>query len=163
MKIGFFFILWYVLLPALCLWGAKLKRNGFYRDNLGKEQCNAIKGISIYLVLTGHMLGYITSCKQWNPHLLQNRLFSFIDGVFVSQLMVVMFMFYTGFGLMESLKKIGENYIRTFPRNRILKVLLNFDVAVLAYLALSLVLRARVTAGKVLLSLLGWESLGNSN
>ncbi len=163
MRIGFFFMLWYVLLPVLCIWGAKLKRNGFFRDNLDKEQCNAIKGISIYLVLTGHMLSYLTSCEQWDPYLIQNRLFSFIDGVFIGQLMVVMFMFYTGFGLMESLKKKGDNYIRTFPRNRILKVLLNFDVAVLAYLALSLVLRARVTAGKVVLALLGWESLGNSN
>ena len=162
MRIGYFFIMWYVLLPALCLWGAKLKRNGYFRDNLDRDQCNAIKGISIYLVLTGHMLGYITGCGQWNPYLFQNRLFSFI-GSFIGQLMVVMFMFYTGFGIMESLKRKGDEYIHAFPRKRILKVLLNFDIAVLAYLVLSLALCARVTAGKVALSLVGWESLGNSN
>ena len=163
MRIGCFYILWYVLLPILCIWKAKVNHKGFFRDNLDKEQCNAIKGISIYLVLTGHMLGYIANFRQWNPSLLPNRLFNFIDVFFIGQLMVVMFMFYTGFGMMESFKKKGDNYIRSFPWNRILKVLLNFDVAVLAYLVLSLVIGAKVSVGKVSLALLGWASLGNSN
>lgn len=41
------------------------------------------------------------------------------------------FLFYSGYGIMESIKNKGEKYISTVPKKRILNVLVNFDIAVL--------------------------------
>ena len=50
-----------------------------------------------------------------------------------------------------------------FPKNRILKTLLHFDIAVLLFLILKLILNQKISLKNTLLSFIGWESLGNSN
>jgi hypothetical protein len=64
---------------------------------------------------------------------------------------------------MESIKKKGEDYVALIPRKRILTVLLNFDIAVLVYVILAWLLANEMSIGKILLSFVGWESVGNSN
>ena len=49
------------------------------------------------------------------------------------------------------------------PRRRLLTTLLNFDVAVLSFVVLNLILSIPMTPKQIALSLLGWESIGNSN
>ena len=43
----------------------------------------------------------------------------------MGQLVVVMFLFYSGYGIGESYKKKGVNYVQQMPVHRILTTLLN--------------------------------------
>jgi len=81
----------------------------------------------------------------------------------MDQLVVCMFLFYSGYGIMESFK-IKENYVNQLPKNRIFKTLFNFDFAVLIYMLLYVFFQHKeIGLKKVLLSFIGWESFGNSN
>lgn len=74
-----------------------------------------------------------------------------------------MFLFYSGYGIGESWKKKGSAYVKNMPTHRILTTLLNFDVAVLIFAALCLILSIPFTSKQFVLSLIAWDSVGNSN
>lgn len=152
-----------LLLFILSLWGIKVKQDGFWEDNLALPQCNAIKGISIALILVGHGVGYFYRSSSFNPLFLPNRLSLLVLHRLIGQLMVVMFLFYSGYGLMESLKKKGDTYLKHFPRMRLLKTWLNFAVAVCVFSVLALLVGDHISLGHFTLALIGWDSVGNSN
>lgn len=81
----------------------------------------------------------------------------------IGQLLVVMFLFYSGYGVMESIKKKGKNYVDKIPKHRVLSTLLNFDVAVLIFIILNLILGISKPIDKILFAFTGWTSVGNSN
>ena len=81
----------------------------------------------------------------------------------LGQLVVVMFLFYSGYGVMESYAKKGRDYVKSFPKKRILTTLLNFDIAVLAFVILDVALGIKLGLKQIVLSLTAWESVGNSN
>lgn len=49
------------------------------------------------------------------------------------------------------------------PRRRILKTLLNFDIAICFFILLNVVLSRPLSLSQVLLSFVAWDSVGNSN
>lgn len=83
--------------------------------------------------------------------------------ILIGQLMVVMFLLYSGYGVMESYKRKGNNYISGFFSKRVLKTLLHFDLAVVLFIVLALILGHEFSTKQYILSLIGWESVGNSN
>lgn len=64
---------------------------------------------------------------------------------------------------MEAIYKKGITYLNTFPRKRILNVLINFDVAVLLSILINTSLGKYFSYSEYILSLTGWTSVGNSN
>lgn len=64
---------------------------------------------------------------------------------------------------MESIKRKGKDYVRQIPRKRFLSVLINFDIAVVIFIVVDLLLKKTLTVKQCLLSFTGWESVGNSN
>lgn len=60
-------------------------------------------------------------------------------------------------------RKKGKNYINTMPKNRILKTLVNFDIAIICFIITNLVLKRSMHLKQILLSFIGWDSVGNSN
>lgn len=82
---------------------------------------------------------------------------------FLGQLMVVMFLVYSGFGIIESYKKKKSAYLTGFLRKRVLKTLVHFDIAVAVFIILALILGHEYSTGDYLLSWTGWTSVGNSN
>ena len=81
----------------------------------------------------------------------------------LGQLIVSSCLFYSGYGVFESIKNKGNEYIKGFPRKRILNTLLNFDVAVLAFAFMDILLNIKFTTTQFLLSLIAWDSIYNSN
>ena len=135
--------------------------SGFFDDFLEKKQTDAIKGFFILMVLMSHCLLEINTAGFLPSRSLDILCFR-IRSEF-GQLIVVMFLFYSGYGVMESIKKKGSEYLDHFPRRRLLTTLLNFDVAVLVYVVLNLVWGVHMTLGQIGWSFIGWESVGNSN
>ena len=130
-------------------------------QSLSIQQCNAIKGISILLVFVSHANQYVNG-HGYGYSMLGDQWFLAINEA-MGQLCVVMFLFYSGYGTELSILNKGENYAKRIPKRRCLTTLLNFDVAVVVFLVLSLLIGRTVTLSKFCLALTGWESIGNSN
>jgi membrane-bound acyltransferase YfiQ involved in biofilm formation len=143
-----------VLLAVLAvgIWGIGLRKDNAY---LSKEQTGAINGFFVLLVFLRHTVDYIT-LGPW-------------DGIFgainahLDQLIVVPFLFYSGYGIMCSIRRKGQNYVSALPRDRLFKVWYHFAVAVALYLVLALCIGKKYGAIRIALSFTGWDSIGNSN
>lgn len=154
---NFFILILFVIIICSC----SPKRVGGWCDYISKSQTDVIKGIFIIIVFYSHILGYIEK---------SGYTFSVkYDGIYlffirhIGQLMVVMFLFYSGFGVMSSLEAKKSIYIKTFLCKRILPTLANFSIAVVFFLISGLLLNHSFKFSRILLSLIGWESIGNSN
>lgn len=154
-------LIFYFLLAILVLSGLKYSKSCFNDDYLSFEVTNVIKGVFILLVFIKHATPYVINAG-WTPTGTCGEIFNFIDNS-VGQWIVAMFLFYSGYGVMESIKRKGHEYIQCLPRKRILQVLVNFDVAVLIFIIVDLILKKPLTVKQCLLSFTGWESVGNSN
>ena len=141
----------------ICLYSMKFAGlKNFNHDYISIESTTAIKGIFVLMVFISHFAQYhdfpANSADAFNSL-----------RFFFGQLTVVMFFFYSGYGIFESVKRKGTDYIKSFPKNRFLKILLHLDMAMLIYLAVGLLTGRELTVPQVLLSLIGWTSIGNSN
>lgn len=147
-------IIFFLILAIITAWGIRF--SSFNEGYISLQSTNAIKGVFAVIILFSHMNGYIV---------LQDSIY---DTLFESilrhlgQLMVAPFLFFSGYGIMESVKR-KPGYSSSFPKKRILRTLIHFDIAVLTYLIMGFVLGYRYPLSYYLTSWIGWESLGNSN
>lgn len=148
------FFFWIVVI--LAAHQAGIRKNGYFADYIGPQAIQPIKGIFLVMVFFRHFLQYVDLNGVWDVSFFE------IDG-FLRQLIVVPFLFYSGYGISESIRKKGHDYVKKLPSNRILKVLFQFDIAVVLYVALRFFRGNPYGWKRVLLSLTGWESVGNSN
>lgn len=147
----------FIILIALCLWGAKVSVDG-HPDYIDREQTTAVKGIFAVLILFSHSRGYLA------PETLGDL--SRISVILLNklgQLVVVMFLLYSGYVIMEALKRDRRRYTDTFLRRRLLRVWLMFAIAVGLYFCLNLAIGKEYPLHHILLSFTGWTSIGNSN
>lgn len=150
-------IIFFGLFMMLCFCSASIFPDKEGNVNyLSLQSTQTVKGIFIILVFFSHFQSYVTLTSQWD---LGCRA---VIGWF-GQAMVSMFLFYSGFGVMESIQKKGRDYVNAMPKRRILATLFRFDCAVLLFAALALWRKAEITVVRFLFSLIGWMSLGNSN
>ncbi len=155
-------ILFYFLLFLLVLVRLRYCRQGFYTDYLSFDTTNAVKGVFIALVFIKHVTPYILNSGYVFDDSFFSRAFLFIDAQ-VGQWIVAMFLFYSGYGIMESIRKKGMAYVQSIPRKRILTTLINFDIAVVLFAIVSLFVPNDYSIKQYLLSFTGWEAVGNSN
>lgn len=151
----------YLIIVLLCLWKIRFSRTGFFDDFLSKEQTCAINGIFILFVFCRHLVQYIiqSGYSFSSPF---DKIYLLLDKQ-LGQFIVVTFLFYFGYGIMESIKKKKRKYIQQFPIKRILPTLFNFDVAVFAFFILTILLKKPFDISSIPLALIGWDSFGNSN
>lgn len=154
-------LIFYFVLALLVVLSVKYNKSGFVDNYLSIDTTNTIKGIFILLVFIKHATPYVINAG-WAPGGFWGELFYFVDNN-VGQWIVAMFLFYSGYGVMESIKRKGTDYVRSIPRKRFLSVLVNFDIAVLFFIAVNICLGKHPSVEQCLLSFTGWESVGNSN
>ena len=150
----FFFLIAYVF---VCLWGVKINFSSkINEDYLSINNTQAIKGIFILLVFFSHFNSYVS---------FENGMDIFYEKIIsvFGQTMVTLFLFYSGYGVVESIKKKGLPYINQIPYKRVLVTLLKFDVAVVLFLIAGLALREEMLFSQIVLSFFAWDSIGNSN
>lgn len=150
-------ILFYILLALLVLSSLRLNRKGFNADYLAIPTTNAVKGIFILLVFIKHATPYVVNAGYAGGYV-----FDYVD-THVGQWIVAMFLFYSGYGIMESIAKKGEAYVNSIPAKRVLTVLVNFAIAVSIFAVVGAILGKTYSPLHYLLSLIGWEAVGNSN
>lgn len=147
---------------AVLFFGIQPSKNN--KDYLGRDTTTAIKGIFAIIILFSHSRQYLSFSASDSYGLLNdyNYLYTIVLNA-IGQLMVVMFLLYSGYGIVESYKKKGTAYKKGFLRKRVLKTLVHFDVAVILFLILAFCIGREYDAHNIVLSFTGWQSVGNSN
>lgn len=121
------------------------------------EETLPVKGLFVILVFFRHFRGYVDIDYNF-----MNHLFVMIDSR-LSQLIVTMFLFYSGYGIFESIKRKENSYIKSFLPHRFLITWINFAICVCFYLILNLAFQEKYTLLENLMAFTGWTSIGNSN
>lgn len=158
--------LFFACILLMILWRIKFARpvlSGFNENYLAIDRTNCIKGIFILMVFLSHSRNYLSKLPEYTADPL-NSIYDVIQN-HLGQGIVVMFLFYSGYGVMESIIKKGSDYINAFPKQRFAKTLFHFDIAVMLFVIVDLCLGTlkNYSILQVLLSFTGWESVGNSN
>lgn len=142
-------------------WGVHFRRRDLELKFLSRDFCDAVKGICICLVFIRHVWPYVEIAGYVSPCLIA-KIGSVINGS-IGQLLVAPFLFFSGFGVMESVRNKGVAYVRAMPKRRLLSTMLNFDIAVLLFAALAFFFGRKISINRILLAFVGWSDVGNSN
>lgn len=144
------------LIVLLAVYNMRIRKDGFFADYIDYRNIQPIKGIFILLIFISHFVQYVNLKGVWDAPYFQIR-------GYLGQLVVVPFLFYSGYGIAESIRQKGHNYVRNMPVHRMLKVIFQFDIAVVVYAVQRYSMGNTFGFKRFLLSLIGWESVGNSN
>ena len=121
---------------------------------LSRERTSFVNGFFICMVIFSHLGKF--GC--YYPD--ERRL---IVLLIPGQLIVTTFFFYSGYGIMYSILKKREAYVKSLLTRRFPQLLLNFGIAVLIYVIAQHFLGQDYSCSHILMSLIGWEKAGNSN
>ncbi len=149
-------VFYLLIVFALALYQAKLYPKGeLSRNYLSIKNTTSVKGVFLLLVFSRHFKEYV---GLYSPYDQPFRSFDTALG----QLVVVMFFFYSGYGVYTSIRKKGEDYVRAIPVNRVFITFLNFALAILLYLGVDYWLGITYDWKTILLAFIGYTSVGNS-
>ena len=133
------------------------KKGEFFEDYCSPRNTGTINGIFSILIILSHAVTYVKLDGIWDEPYFALR-------TFLGQLVVVTYLFYSGFGIMESYKKKGTPYIKAMPVHRLFKTWYHFAIVIVMYAIVSIGIRGlEYTPLQVALSFTGYETLGNSN
>lgn len=151
-------IIFFIALFIICCVNLKFSKGSFVYDNLAKGNPNqtCVRGIFCVFILISHAMSYFSNTSSFLDSSAQK-----VTTIF-AQLIVVMFFFYSGFGIMESYKA-NDKYFKTYPKNRILKTFIHFALAICLFIVLNLILDRDYSVKTTLLAFTGYTSIGNSN
>lgn len=151
----FAFVLLFLLILIDCR--PKLYLNSFDEEYITPPPSNTlpIKGIFVILVFFSHFKTYIPLTNKFDQP------FVTVCNI-LGQLIVTMFLFYSGFGIMQSIK-IKQHYMKKFITHRFLPVYLNFAICIVLFIIGNVIINASYDLTTTLLSFTGWTSIGNSN
>lgn len=124
---------------------------------LSKDRTLPIKGLSVILVFFRHFNQNVSLNNNVYDHL-----YWYVNSR-SGQLIVTMFLFYSGYGIYESIKKKGSTYTKAFLMHRIIPFWIRFAVCWTLFLVCYLVTGGNTDKWTILLSYTGWTSVGNSN
>lgn len=151
-------ILYFIILVC-ALWGIRLRSPADSEAALTANQTTMIKGIFVLLVFASHIGQYLALDVSDG---ILTHIYLFIRSK-LGQLIVVPFLFYSGYGIRCSLEKKGAMYLRSFPKKRILKTYLHTALILVLFWITQLVLGNSYSVGKCISAFLLWDSFGNSN
>lgn len=135
------------------------KKNEFIPDYCSPKNTAAINGIFSVLIFLSHATAYTYSARVsvWSDPYFDLR-------TFLGQLVVVTYLFFSGYGIMESYKKKGRDYIKSIPVHRFFKTWLHFAIALIPYSYVFLeMFQKEKTPQQIALAFVGFETFGNSN
>ncbi len=140
---------------VILFFGSKISIKKPNKDYISREQTLCINGFFVLVVFMRHFKGYVELGKF-------DKIFSVVDG-WTGQLIVVPFLFFSGYGIMLSIMKKGKPYVNSIMTKRFWSVWLRFAFAVSLFIPVNLFLGNQYPLKKILLSLVGWDGIGNSN
>lgn len=133
------------------------KKDEFFTDYCSPKNTSTINAIFSVLIFLSHAVTY-TKCNG----VLDGPYFDLRQ--FLGQLVVVTYLFFSGFGIMESIKKKGNDYVKKMPVHRLFKLWYHFVIVVLIYVVVSNgILKKAYSIKDILLAFTGYSTVGNSS
>lgn len=132
------------------------KPDEFHQDYCSRKQTSTLNAIFTLLIFLSHSTQYV-------------NLGGTLDGSYISfkkyigQLVVAGFLFYSGYGIMESIGKKGKEYVNSIPSKRLFRTWYHFALALLGFLAVNLIFNIKYKPINIILSFTGYKAIGNSN
>lgn len=149
-------IFMFILIAAIFVNIQAAGKNELYSDYCSPKQTTAINGIFVVLVFFTHAAQYL---KLSDP---LTKPYMSLKG-YMAQLVVVTFLFYSGYGMTESIKKKGMDYVKSIPTKRLFRIWYHFAIAVSLFVIWNLIFGKEYSISKTLLAFTGWSSIGNSD
>ena len=126
--------------------------NNFFTDYMDLNSTSSIKGIFVWIIILQHYRGYYRRDPSYIYHKILNC---------TRQKMVSLFLFYSGYGIYESIKKHGFKYVSKLPKKGII-LLIKFEVIVFFFLLNNLILRIKISFKNFLFAIILKVGIGNS-
>lgn len=149
----------YVLIFIAALWGLRIRRMPSAAEALSIDQSTMIKGVFVLLVFASHVGQYLDLPDSVG---ILTRGYQILRGK-IGQLVVIPFLFYSGYGLRCSIEKKGKLYLRSLPTKRVLRIYLHAVLIAALFLLVQLFLGKRYSVSQLAAGFLFWGSFGNSN
>lgn len=147
-------ILFLLCLLVVSVIGVRFRKDT--TDILCPKDTIIINGFFVVLIFLSHSTQYIELSSSMMDQLYRKVQLAH------NQWVVTTFLAFSGYGVMYKLRTT-KNYLQTYPVNRILKTLLNFDIAVVLYLIVDFFLNETYPLKDIIGSFFGLTSIGNSN
>lgn len=148
-------IIFIIALAIMCVVGIKFSFKDGFADYCSPERTGAIKGIFVFIVVLSHARSYFPILEAPQGAFYRE----FLN--FFGQLMVVVFLMYSGYGVWLAIKN-KDGYIKAIPTKRAFKVWLHFAIAVTVFYIVGLCLGKGYSLKTLLLSYIGLSGVGNS-
>lgn len=132
------------------------KEGQFHKDYLDKDKTTAVNGFFVILILLSHAKQYIDTGGAYDAAYMA-------VSSHLNQMVVASFLFYSGYGMTESVKRKKYSYVKSIMTRRFWTLFINFNLALVLYFAEWLYLKKTVTLKQMLLATIGWSSYGNSS
>ncbi len=146
-----------ILFAIICSGLTVAKKNEFYTDYCSQKNTSTINAIFSILIFLSHCLTYIKMEGVFDQPYLDIR-------KFLGQIVVVTYLFFSGYGIMESIKKKGTDYVKKMPVNRLFKLWYHFAIVVVMYVIVSNgILKKGYPLKTIILAFTGYATVGNSN
>lgn len=149
----------YLVLAALSLFGIHFHLKSFNDEYLSHEKTLSIKGVFTVLVFCRHFKQYVELGNGFF-----DKAFTLID-YYLWQLIVVVFLFCSGYGIMAQMIRNGKGYVKAFLKHRFLPVYCSFAICIVFFLLVDCLIGriSNYSWWKIVLAFTGWTSVGNSN
>lgn len=131
-------------------------KNEFYADYCSPKNTTTANAVFSVLIFISHGVTYIDMANPLDEAYLGIK-------VFLAQGVVVTYLFYSGFGIMESIKKKGYNYVKRMPIDRFFKLWYQFALMLCLFIAANLFMKKNFSITDNLLAFTGYKSIGNDN
>lgn len=130
------------------------EKNCFFEDYCSLSKTNSIKGIFAIVIMFCHSMDYfpLGETDRWLEYM----------SVYLKQLIVVPILFYSGFGIMESIQNKGLSYIKRIPVHNALKTMIWADVCVMVFALYYLFSGKEITLKQFVFSLFFWDHIENN-
>lgn len=151
------FVFIIILIAILCSGLNAKGKNEFYTDYCSPKNTATANAVFSVLIFLRHATDYI----EISNGALDSSYIT-IDR-FLSQSVVVTYLFYSGYGIMESISKKGHNYVKKMPTDRFFKLWYHFAIMIAMFIVVCLIKQKDYTLDRYLLAFTGYTSIGNSN
>ena len=121
-------LIFIILLIGILCAGIKVGgKNEFYEDYLSPKNTTMINAIFSVLIFLSHAVQYVSLKGSLDAPYFEMR-------SWLGQMVVVTYLFFSGYGIMESIKKKGRSYVRGIPVRRFFKLWYQFALMLVMYL-----------------------------
>jgi len=145
--------IFFFFLVILSLLNIEIKGlNHFHNDYMDLKNTSPIRGVFVWMIFLKHYYTYFKNRKYLYIKILK----------YLAQKIVSLFLFYSGYGILESIKAKGRNYVKALPKKAII-LFVKFQIIIFFFFLCNMILGIKFTLKRYLLSMIFISSIGNSN